>query len=357
MSKEAKKFTLCELAEITKAKLIGDPNHCITGAEALESACSEDVSFLANPLYREAMHHSKAGVICVNPSISLIEGKNYLVSDNPSLAFQTIVQLLLDHEYNGSGFKGIHPTAVIHPESKIGHNVNIGPYSVIDRGAEINEDCTIGAFVYVGPGVSIGKQCIIHPHAVIRERCTLGNRVIIQPGVVIGSCGFGYATDAQGRHTKLDQLGSVVIEDDVEIGANTAIDRARFKDTRICRGTKIDNLVQIAHNVELGPDNIIVSQTGIAGSVKTGKNVVFAGQVGVVGHIEITDGVIIAAKGGISKSMNKPGKYAGVPVMPLEDYNRQQVHLRKIGTYVKKIAELEERLQELENLITTSHKF
>lgn len=356
MSKETKKWTLKELAELTEARLVGDANHCISGAEALESAHSEDASFLANPLYREAMQHSKAGVICVDPSISLIQGKNFLVSDSPSLTFQTIVKLLLDHEYNASGFTGIHPTVVIHPDSKIGQNVNIGPYAVIDRGTEIGNDCIIGAFVSIGPGVKIGQKCTLHPHAVIRERCILGDRVIVQPSAVIGSCGFGYATDAQGRHTKLDQLGAVVIEDDVEIGAHTAIDRARFKDTRICRGTKIDNLVQIAHNVELGPDNIIVSQTGIAGSVKTGKNVVFGGQVGIVGHIEITSGVIVAAKGGISKSMKKPGKYAGVPVMPLEDYNRQQVQLRKIGTYVKKIAELEARLQEIENLITSSHK-
>jgi UDP-3-O-[3-hydroxymyristoyl] glucosamine N-acyltransferase len=352
MRKEAKKFTLLELAELTKAHLIGDANHCITGAEALESADSEDASFLANPLYREAMQKSKAGVICVDPSISLIQGKNFLVSDSPSLVFQTIVKLLLTPERNESGFQGIHPSAIIHPETEIGKDVTIGPFAVIDRGVEIGDHCNIRSFVFIGAGVKIGAHCTIHPHAVVREGCVLGNRVVLQPGAVIGSCGFGYTTDAKGRHTKLDQLGCVIIEDDVEIGANTTIDRARFKGTRICRGTKIDNLVQIAHNVGLGQDNIIVSQTGIAGSVKTGKNVVLAGQVGVVGHIEIGDGVIVAAKGGISKSMPKAGRYAGVPVMPLEDYNRQQVQLRKIGSYVKRIEELEKRLKQLETLLS-----
>jgi UDP-3-O-[3-hydroxymyristoyl] glucosamine N-acyltransferase len=182
----------------------------------------------------------------------------------------------------------------------------------------------------------------------VREKCLIGNRVIIQPGAVIGSCGFGYTTNAQGEHVKLEQLGAVVIEDDVEVGANSTIDRARFKITRIGRGTKIDNLVQLGHNVDIGHNNIIVSQTGIAGSVKTGKNVVFGGQAGVVGHLEIADFVMVATRGGVSKSITQPGKYAGGPVMGLSDYNRQQVHLRKITDYVKQIDALEKKVMELE---------
>jgi UDP-3-O-[3-hydroxymyristoyl] glucosamine N-acyltransferase len=171
---------------------------------------------------------------------------------------------------------------------------------------------------------------------------------------VIGSCGFGFTTDAKGQHTKLEQLGTVVIEDDVEIGANTTIDRARFKTTRIGRGTKIDNLVQIGHNVNVGPHNIIVSQTGIAGSVKTGKNVVFGGQAGVVGHLEIADFVMVATRGGVSKSITQPGKFAGSPVMGLSEYNRQQVLLRKISEYVKQIDELESRLEQIEEKMSST---
>ena len=174
--------------------------------------------------------------------------------------------------------------------------------------------------------------------------------MILQPGAIIGSCGFGYLTDAKGTHTKIDQLGIVVIEDDVEIGANTTIDRARFKETHVSRGTKIDNLVQIGHNVFLGPHNILVSQCGIAGSSKTGRNVVLGGQVGVIGHIELTDGVMVASRGGVSKSLTKTGKYSGAPALPLSEHNRQQVYLRKIETYVKRIEELEKRLSALEQL-------
>jgi len=343
-----KKFSLAQLAELTQSELCGDPHHLINGVADLESASSEDASFLANPRYREAMVHSKAGVICVDSQTPLIEGKNFLISSDPSRCFQKILETFFSKEENNSGFLGIHPTSVVHPSAKIGQNVKVGPYVVIDKNVEIGDNTTLMAFVSIGPGVKIGTDCLFYPHAIVRERCLIGNRVIIQPGAVIGSCGFGFTTDAKGRHHKLEQLGTVIIEDDVEIGANTTIDRARFKNTKISRGTKLDNLVQIGHNVQLGEDNVIVSQTGIAGSTKTGKNVVTGGQAGIVGHLEIADYVMIATRGGVSKSILKPGKYAGSPVMPLSDYNRQQVMLRKIETYVKEIESLKERLEKLE---------
>lgn len=349
---DTKKFTLSELAELTQSTLIGDPHHCICGVDALDSACPEDASFLANARYRALLKETKAGVICIDKQTPPEEGKNFLVSDDPSRAFQIIVEATLISPYNTSGFKGIHPTAVVHPTAKIGSNVQIGPYVVIDQGAVIGPNTILAPFVSIGPGTIVGADCHFHSHASVREKCVIGNRVILQPGAVIGSCGFGYTTDAKGRHAKLDQLGNVVIEDDVEVGANTTIDRARFKTTRIGRGTKIDNLVQIGHNVAIGEDNIIVSQTGVAGSVKTGKNVVFGGQAGVVGHLEIADFTMIATRGGVSKSITESGKYAGSPVMNLADYNRQQVHLRKITTYVKQIDELEKRLKELEEKLT-----
>ncbi len=351
---EAKKFTLTELADLTKSTLVGNPKHCITGVEALDSAQSEDASFLANPRYRSLLKETQAGVICIDRQTSVEEGKNFLLSDDPSLTFQTIMETLLVSSYNSTGFNGVHPTAVIHPSVKLGKDVQIGPHAVIDQGAEIGDHTKIGSQVSIGPGVKIGTHCHFHSHVTIREKCLIGNRVILQPGSVIGSCGFGFTTDAQGQHTKLEQLGTVVIEDDVEVGANTTIDRARFKTTRISRGTKIDNLVQIGHNVDIGTNNIIVSQTGIAGSVKTGKNVVFGGQAGVVGHLEIADFVMVATRGGVSKSITQPGKYAGGPVMSLSEYNRQQVHLRKIDAYVKQIDALEKRLKELEEKLNNS---
>lgn len=338
-----RKYTLQELAHLTGTTLVGNPAHTVTGVEALEEAGPEDVSFLANLRYKEAMEQSKAGVVCIGKNIPLLPGKNFLLCDDPSRAFQQIVETLLKVEENRTGFEGIHPTAVIHATAKIGKGVEIGPYAVIDKDVEVGTRTRIGPHVCLGARVKVGELCVLHPHAVVREGCILGNRVILQPGAIIGSCGFGYTTNAQGHHTKLDQLGIVVIEDDVEIGANTTIDRARFKVTRIGQGTKIDNLVQIAHNVSLGPHNIIVSQTGIAGSATTGKNVILGGQAGVVGHVHIADNVLLATRGGISKSITEPGKYAGGPCMPLAEYNRQQVHLRKIAHYVKKLEELQER--------------
>ncbi len=341
----AKKYTLRELADLTGSTLIGDPDHVIMSVESLESACSEDASFLANLRYKEAMLRSSAGVVFISPSVDRPEGRNYLLCDDPSVAFQTTAALFLDSPYNKTGFTGIHETAVIHPSVVLGKDVIIGPYVTIDQGVRIDDHSQIGAHVSLGAGVSVGSHCFIHPHVTVRERCIIGNRVVIQPGAVIGSCGFGFATSAQGIHTKLDQLGIVEIEDDVEIGANTTIDRARFKKTIIGKGSKIDNLVQIGHNVQIGPHNIIVAQTGISGSAKTGRNVVLGGQCGVVGHLEIADGVMVASRGGISKTMPTPGaKYSGAPALPIAEYNRQQVHLRKISEYVKRIEELEKKL-------------
>ncbi len=350
----AKAFTLAHLAELTQSTLVGNPDVSISGVDALDSAGPQDASFLANPRYRALLHQTKAGVVCINGQTPFEEGRNYLISDDPSRAFQIIVENLLITKENISGFTGIHPTAVIHPTASIGKDVHIGPHVVIDQGAKIGDHCRLMPFVSIGPGVVIGDHCHFHPHVTVREKCVVGNRVILQPGCVIGSCGFGFTTDAKGHHNKLDQLGNVVIEDDVEIGANSTIDRARFKTTRIGQGTKIDNLVQIGHNVHIGNDNIIIAQTGIAGSVTTGKNVIFGGQAGVVGHLEITDNVMVATRGGVSKSISKPGKYAGGPVMPLADYNRQQVHLRKITAYVKQIEEMEEQLGQLQEMLRSN---
>lgn len=344
-----KKFTLAQLAELTNSTLIGNPDHCITGVDALDSASPEDGSFLANPRYRQLLKETNAGVICIDRQTVPEEGKNFLQSDDPSRTFQKLIELLLICEFNHSGFKGIHPTAVIHPSAAIGKDVEIGPYCVIDHGCAIGDRTILSSHVAIAAGVVIGSDCRFFSHVTIREKCEIGNRVVLQPGAVIGSCGFGLTTDAKGVHTRLDQIGNVILEDDVEIGANTTVDRARFKTTRIGRGTKIDNLVQIGHNVNIGPHNIIVSQTGIAGSVKTGRNVIFGGQAGVVGHLEIADQVMVATRGGVSKSITEPGKYAGGPVMSLADHNRQQVHLRKIAAYVKQIEELEERVSKMES--------
>jgi len=326
--------SLKQLSDLTQARLVGEPGIVITGIDELDTATPSDASFLANPLYRRALETTRAGVICIDPKTPLVEGKNYLVSENPSATFEIIIGLFLTPL--PSGFIAIHPTAVIHPTVILGVGVTVGPHAVIDQGCTVGDHTVIGAGAVLGPGVIIGSSCLIHPNATIRERCRLGNRVIIQPGAVVGSCGYGYTTTPDGRHLKQQQLGIVVLEDDVEIGANTTIDRARFKETRICKGTKVDNLVQIGHNVHLGPHNLIVAQTGISGSVKTGRHVVMGGQTGTVGHISIADGAMFAARSGIKKSIAQGGKYGGNPAIPLDKHNREQVYLRKVPELFKK---------------------
>lgn len=338
-------FLLKDLAALLAAQIIGDPDYIITGVNTLDEAIASDLSFLANPRYFEAMKKSKAGAFCVDAQSAQQDGKNYLICENPSAAFQTIIKTL--HPQSESGFTGIHPTAVIHELAIVDPTAIIGPHAVIDRGAVIGARTSIGPNASVGYEAHIGTDCIIHPNTTIRERCRLGNRVILQPGAVIGSCGYGYIQDKFGRHVKLEQLGIVIIEDDVEIGANTTIDRSRFKATIIRTGTKIDNLCQIAHNVEIGQHNIMAAQTGVAGSSKTGQYVMLGGQVGVVGHIEIEAMTMVATRSGVSKSL-KSGKYRGAPAIPINEYNRQEVHVRKIADYVARIKALEQRLSLLE---------
>lgn len=339
---EKKSLKLKELAELTESQLIGNSDHEINGVADLETATSKQASFLSNPRYLQAMKHSKAGVIFIDHETERSEGVNYLLSNHPSKAFQRLIDFIHPSSNAPSGFTGIHSTAVIHASAQIGSQVTIGPHAVIDEGVKIGNGTFIGAGSYIGQNTHIGENCLVHPNVTIRENCSLGNRVIIQPGAVIGSCGFGYITE-KGCHIKLNQVGKVEVEDDVEIGANTTIDRARFQSTKVGKGSKIDNLVQLGHAVQLGEHNIIVSQTGIAGSTTTGKYVVLAGQVAVAGHLHLDDAVTVAGKSGVSKSLST-GKYGGIPAIKLEDYNRQQVYLRNIEKYVKRLESLEKRL-------------
>jgi UDP-3-O-[3-hydroxymyristoyl] glucosamine N-acyltransferase len=352
-----KNVTLETLKMLTQSRLVGNPQHVICDVADLTTATAQDASFFANPLYQQAMKNSLAGVIFVNPQTALTEGKNYLVCEEPSKAFQQVVELLRPPRKTFSGFKGIHPSAVIHETVQLGEGVSVGPGVVLDEGVKIGKDTCIGAGVYIGPDTVVGESCIIHPRVVIREDCWVGHRVVIQPGVVIGSCGFGYTTDQQGKHVKLNQVGNVCIEDDVEIGANTTVDRARFKSTRIGEGSKLDNLVQIGHGVTLGRRNLIVAQVGIAGTTSTDEYVTLAGQVGVAGHLHLGRRVTVTAKSGVSKSLWKEGVYRGIPALPVEEYNRHQVFLRQIEKYVKKLwNDVTRRLEEIERTIITIMK-
>lgn len=345
-------YTLEELAQLTNSKLIGKSEKEVVSVNTLDKAEDTDVSFLANPRYLDAMKQSQAGVICIEPMDALPQGKNYLVCDNPSRTFQIIAELLLKEKTKKTFFEGIHPTAVIHETASLGKDVIIGPHVVIDANVIIGDNTTILSNVSIGPHTTIGSNCFFFQNVCIRESAVIGNRVVLQPGVVIGSCGFGFTTDKNGRHNKLTQLGNVVIEDDVEIGANTTIDRARFQSTIIRRGAQIDNLVQIAHNVQIGEDSVIVAQTGIAGSTKIGKRVYLGGQTGIVGHIELCDGTMIASKGGVSKSITQPGLYRGEPVQPIKKYSREKIFVRRLEKCYKTIEELQQQVADLKKEIS-----
>jgi len=342
-----KSYTLFELAELTESTLEGNKDIQISGVNNLDEALPSEASFLANPRYNEAMKSSQAGVICIDGQTPRLEGKNYLISAYPDRTFQKIAEILLAFGED-SGFKGVHPSAIIHESAQIGDNVIVGPHAVIEQNAKIGDRSIIGASCFVGIRVQVGTDCILHPTSVVRERCVLGNHVTLQPGAIIGSCGFGFSTDESG-HAKLQQIGNVVIEDDVEIGANTTVDRARFKTTLICRGTKIDNLVQIAHNVEIGEGNLIAAQTGVAGSAKTGKYVLMGGQVGVLGHVKVGDNVMLATRSGVSKSLLTAGPYRGSPAIPVAKYNKREVYIRKIESLHNTVKDLEKRIAELED--------
>jgi UDP-3-O-[3-hydroxymyristoyl] glucosamine N-acyltransferase len=336
-------LVLEELALAIGAIIEGDGSLIMTGANDLSSATPNEVSFLANERYIHLLKETRAGAVLIHPEQQRPQGKTYLLHENPSLAFQKILDLLYDKKSPITYFQGVHKTAVIHDTASIAKTASIGPYAVIDGHTVVHDGVSVGAHSYIGPHCVLQENVLIHPHVVLREGTIVGSRSIIQPGAVLGSCGFGYVTDKQGKHQKLEQQGSVTLSDDVEIGANTTIDRARFKTTYIGQGTKIDNLVQIAHNVRIGKDCFIVAQVGIAGSTTIGNHVVLAGKVGINGHIEIGDGVMVAGSSSVSKSLKTPGKYSGIPAMPLGDYNRMAALMRHIEDLFHRLRTLEQK--------------
>jgi UDP-3-O-[3-hydroxymyristoyl] glucosamine N-acyltransferase len=340
-SQKTRSFTAEELASMIQAQVIGDPKTVITGADELLSATHEDVSFYSNDKYYSQFASSQAGIVIVTAETERVEGKTYLVHPNPSLAFQTILTFLFLDRNIRSGFSKIHPSAVIHPSAKLGEGVTVGPHVVIDRDVEIGDYTQIDAGSVIYPLVQIGSYCHIYANVTIREDVILKNRVILQPNCVIGGCGFGYESDPHRGVVKLEHYGKVILEDDVEIGSGTTIDRARFKATRIGRMTKIDNLVQIGHNVDIGMANFIVAQVGIAGSTKVGDRVQIGGQAGLNGHIRIGSDVQIGAKSGVMTSIKEPGMYVGLPAGPAMDQGRLHTRLKKLDQLFKRVDALE----------------
>lgn len=321
-------------------ELVGDSGQQITGAASVAEATTGEITFYGNPRYLPAFRKTRASAAFVPSDFDeKIVGSQIRVA-NPTKAFE---QVVLKFAPNPIKFApGIHPTAVIDPAARLGAHVSIQPYAVVEAGAQIGSNTVIGAGTYVGPETTIGSDCVIYPHVTLRERCLIGSRVIIHSGAVIGADGFGFEVD-KGQQKKVPQIGIVQIDDDVEIGANTTVDRARFGRTWIQQGVKIDNLVQIAHNVVIGQNSVVAAQVGVAGSVRIGRGVMIGGQAGIIGHIEIGDGTMIGAQSGVSKSLNG-GIWWATPTVPLKDAKEQIAWVRRLGDFFARVKALEKKL-------------
>jgi UDP-3-O-[3-hydroxymyristoyl] glucosamine N-acyltransferase len=337
-------WTVEEMARLLGCRFEGDGTKVITGVAALETAEAGDLVFLAAPKFRSLLEESRA-VAAIIPPDEPFRGIPVIFSENPHLTFIRAVELF-SQPYRPE--PGIHPTAVVSASAKVGKDVSVGALTVIGADVEIGAGTVVFPLVSVYPRARIGKHCIIHSHVSIREDVRVGNRVILHSGVVVGSDGFGYIKLEDGSHKKIPQRGTVIIEDDVEVGANTAIDRAALGQTIIRRGAKIDNLVQVAHNVEVGENAILAGQVGIAGSSRIGKNAVLAGQVGVADHLNIGDNVIAIAQTGIARDVPAGAIIAGTPEMDVRDWRKASILLPQLSALVKDLKKLKARVEELE---------
>jgi len=335
--------TLQELAEYLGGTVRGDATLVVNGLAPLETAGPDKVTFLANPKYAAKVAETKAGAVLMAPGNEAY-GRNVIELGNPYLGFAKLLTLF---------YTAAHPPLGVLPEAVLGSNVTLGEGISIYPGAVVGNNVILGDRVVIHPGAVIydgaviGDDSVIHANAVVRERCRLGKRCKLQPGAVIGSDGFGYAPDGPSYYP-IPQIGIVVLEDDVEIGANSTVDRAALEVTLIKRGTKLDNLVQVAHNCQIGEDCMIVSQVGIAGSSKIGNHVTLAGQVGVVGHVSIGDNVIVGAQAGVPSALAPNGYYSGSPAMPHKDWLRVMGVLPRLPDMRKKVSELEKKIAALE---------
>ena len=336
--------TLSELAAELGGEVVGDGSVVLRGVAGIREAMPGDVTFLANRRYDAHLRETRASaVICARDQADA--GRPLLRVDNPYLAFQRAVRIFRPDHYRPA--PGIHPTACVAADATLGREVAIGPHCIVESGARIGDRVVLMGGCYVGHGATIGEDGYLYPRVVIREDCTLGDRCVLHPGVVVGSDGFGFAFDA-GRYHKVPQVGTVVIGDDVEIGANTTIDRATTHSTRIGEGTKIDNLVQIGHNVVVGRHCIIVAQVGVSGSTELEDYVTLGGQAGLVGHIKIGKGAMVGAQSGVTKSVAADTTVTGYPATLHSAWKRLQAFIHRLPDLFQRTRDLEERIAALE---------
>lgn len=335
------RLKVSDIAEQVKGRVSGDGAAVIQGVAGLTDAGPADISFVRDAEKAETLalfKSSRAGAVFVPKGFNAV-GRTVVEVENPIAAFCQVLALI--EKENQIRPSGVHPTAVVHASAKIGRDVHIGAHCVIEKDAVIDDGVCLIAQVYVGSRSRVGQNSLLYPQVVVRDGVTIGRNCILHPGAVIGADGYGFYF-ASGRHNKIPHVGGVIIEDDVEVGANTCIDRGMTGNTVVGRGTKIDNLVQVAHNVEVGPLCLLVSQVGIAGSSKLGAGVVLAGQVGVADHVTIGDGVKVGAQSGIGKDVEKGATMFGTPVRPVTEELKLHSLLRRLPELFKDVRKLKE---------------
>ena len=335
---------LSELAVRLGCRLEGPEELEITGVAGMDEAASGEITFLSNPKYLPKLQITQAGAIIAGADVDTL-GKPTLRTPEAYLAFARAIEIFYPPQRPPAG---IHPTAVVAPDAKLGRNPSIGPYVVIEAGAEIGDDCVLKAHVIIYPGVKIGHRFLAHSHAVVRENARIGNDVILQNGVVIGGDGFGFVPRADGTFYKIVQAGIVVIEDGVEVQSNSCIDRAAIGETRLRRGVKVDNLVQVAHGCDIGENSLLCSQVGIAGSAKLGRNVILTGQVGVAGHLTIGDRVIATPQTGVPNDVRPNTTISGSPAVDHDVWLKASAAYRRLPEMFAAYRKMKGLLEKME---------
>jgi UDP-3-O-[3-hydroxymyristoyl] glucosamine N-acyltransferase len=340
-------FTAAIIAGILHGEIVGDPDIKVNTIAKIEEGQTGALSFLANPKYEHYLYDTKSSIVLVNKSFvpSAKVDATLIKVENAYEAFASLLRIV---DQARPRKKGIHSSAVIETTAKIGSDVFIGPYAYIGENCIIGDGCSIYPHVYIGDNTKIGNNCILNPGVKIYHDCLIGEGCIIHAGSVIGSDGFGFAPQSDTEFMKIPQLGNVILEDHVEVGANVAIDRATIGSTIIRKGVKLDNLIQIGHNVEVGENSVMAGQTGIAGSTKIGKNCMFGGQVGIAGHLKIANGTKIGAQGGVLGDIKEENTIIlGSPAIEIKQYLKSSVIFKRLPDLRVKIDSLEKEVESL----------
>jgi UDP-3-O-[3-hydroxymyristoyl] glucosamine N-acyltransferase len=341
--REERLMKLGEIAKKLGCELEGDAKLEITGVAGIEEAKSGELTFLVNRKYRPALETARAAAILVSREEGAVP-MAALRSANPYLDFARAIEFFHPAPHYAPG---IHPTAIVAKSAKLGAGAHVGPYCFVDEDVEIGCDAVLHSFVSIYRGARIGDEFFAHSHACVREGCLVGNRVLLQNGAVVGCDGFGFAREAGGRWYKMRQAGVTIVEDDVEIQAHTAIDRATVGETRVGRGTKIDNLVQVGHSCKVGEDTLLCGQVGLAGSTRVGNRCILAGQVGAAGHLAISDGAVLTAQSGVPTDVPAGAIYSGYPAMPNLAWRKSVAVFHRLPELQRELRELREQVERL----------